>query len=228
MSYVVSHHSIHLHNMLKCSFSGLPNDSILAGSIDRISFEFPPSPILTQMNDLNGVEFCNEQELPARCKQGELCHCVHRIKVPLNSVVELVIVDEVSNVGLINHPFHLHGHRLFVTGLGQRLDLDRMTVPIAREMVSRSQFVTRAGEDRMFPIKDTISIPSKGFTIFRFKADNPGFWLLHCHFEWHLAIGMGLVLQVGEPHQMVPPPFNFPRCGNYQPDIRFLSRLQQG
>jgi FtsP/CotA-like multicopper oxidase with cupredoxin domain len=31
-------------------------------------------------------------------------------------------------------------------------------------------------------IKDTLSVPSNGYVIFRFKADNPGWWLLHCHF----------------------------------------------
>jgi hypothetical protein len=35
---------------------------------------------------------------------------------------------------------------------------------------------------RKHVMKDTISIPSKGFTIIRFKADNPGWWLLHCHY----------------------------------------------
>lgn len=86
-------------------------------------------------------------------------------------------------------------------------------------------------------LKDTVSIPSKGFAVFRFKADNPGWWLLHCHFgkflfgcfikhfnitlitEWHFAIGMGLVLQVGEPSEMVTAPKNFPTCNNYLPDI---------
>jgi hypothetical protein len=31
-------------------------------------------------------------------------------------------------------------------------------------------------------IKDTISLPSNGYAVIRFKASNPGFWLLHCHF----------------------------------------------
>lgn len=208
--------------------TGLPADAILAGSIDRISFEFPPSPLLTQPNQRNGVTFCNEGNLPAKCRNAEVCHCVHRLQVPLNAIVELIIVDEVSQVGLINHPFHLHGHRLYVTGMGQNLDLERMTVPIAKSMV-RAADLSRNGnadEDRKYPIKDTISIPSKGWTRFRFKADNPGYWLLHCHFEWHLAIGMGLVLQVGQPNEMVRPPPNFPTCGNFENDVRFLLRRQ--
>lgn len=191
----------------------------MVGAVNRISMMFPSSPLATQLDQLSQVEFCKENSLPARCRRGEVCHCVHRIQVPLNAIVELIIVDEVSRVGLVNHPFHLHGHRLYVTGIGQNLDVEQMTVRLAEEMVNRAEITTRFGDDQRFPIKDTISIPSKGFTRFRFKADNPGFWLLHCHFEWHLAIGMGLVLQVGERHEMVPPPPNFPRCGNYMPDV---------
>lgn len=28
------------------------------------------------------------------------------------------------------------------------------------------------------------------FTVFRFKATNPGVWLLHCHMEWHVEAGL--------------------------------------
>lgn len=201
--------------------SGIANDVVLAGAINKISLEFPSSPLLTQLDQLSDVEFCSESEFPLKCQSSEVCRCVHRIKVPLGAIVELVIVDEVSRVGLINHPFHLHGHRLFVTGIGQDMAVDQMTVPLAMNMVLRSD-QSRKGRliKRNYPIKDTISIPSKGFTRFRFKADNPGFWLLHCHFEWHLAIGMGLVMQVGEPHEMRQPPSNFPKCGNFLPNIQ--------
>jgi hypothetical protein len=34
-----------------------------------------------------------------------------------------------------------------------------------------------------------------------------------------MAVGMGLVLQVGEPHEMVKPPDNFPKCNNFMPDV---------
>ena len=48
---------------------------------------------------------------------------------------------------------------------------------------------------------------------------------MHCHFEWHMAVGMSLVLQVGETTDMKNPPANFPKCNNYKPDVdrAFLS-----
>ena len=30
----------------------------------------------------------------------------------------------------------------------------------------------------------------------RIKADLPGLWLLHCHIDWHIAKGLGVVLEV--------------------------------
>lgn len=33
------------------------------------------------------------------------------------------------------------------------------------------------------PLKDTVTIPAGGYTVIRFYAENPGFWLLHCHLE---------------------------------------------
>lgn len=71
----------------------------------------------------------------------------------------------------------------------------------------------------MPPKKDTVSVPSKGYTRVRFRADNPGFWLMHCHFEWHTAVGMVLVLQVGDPDSFVKPPTGFPTCNKYTPDV---------
>jgi FtsP/CotA-like multicopper oxidase with cupredoxin domain len=36
------------------------------------------------------------------------------------------------------------------------------------------------------PLKDTIQIPNAGYVRVKFKADNPGFWIGHCHFDFHL------------------------------------------
>lgn len=77
-------------------------------------------------------------------------------------------------------------------GMGQHPDKIPMTVELAKQMMmARVQRLPRirSKSKTFYPIKDTISIPSKGYTIFRFKADNPGFWLLHCHFgKKHLLL----------------------------------------
>ena len=45
---------------------------------------------------------------------------------------------------------------------------------------------------------DSFTVPGKSFIVFRVKAVNPGFWLMHCHMEYHLKAGMGLVVQVSK------------------------------
>lgn len=42
---------------------------------------------------------------------------------------------------------------------------------------------------------------------------------MHCHYEWHLSIGMGLIVQVGRTTQMRNAPYNFPKCNNYVPRV---------
>ncbi|KAG6108539.1 hypothetical protein E4U31_007672 [Claviceps sp. LM219 group G6] len=45
--------------------------------------------------------------------------------------------------------------------------------------------------------KDTVHVPAMGYVVLRFPLDNEGLWLLHCHVLWHQAVGMGMVIQVG-------------------------------
>ena len=46
------------------------------------------------------------------------------------------------------------------------------------------------------PLKDTIAVPDAGFTVVRFLADNPGYWLIHTMLTWFQHMGTGVILQV--------------------------------
>lgn len=49
-------------------------------------------------------------------------------------------------------------------------------------------------------LRDTVNIPSRSYAVLRFRADNPGVWLFHCHILWHLATGMAMLVDVqGDP-----------------------------
>jgi len=43
-----------------------------------------------------------------------------------------------------------------------------------------------------------------------------GYWLFHCHIEFHAEIGMALIFKVGENEEMPPVPRNFPKCGDWK------------
>lgn len=89
-------------------------------------------------------------------------------------------------------------------------------------MCTQIQELDRAGQIprrlRGAPTKDTITVPDGGYTIVSFVADNPGYWLFHCHIEFHSEVGMAIVFKIGEHEQMRPVPPDFPQCSSYRGD----------
>ncbi|KAK4875378.1 hypothetical protein RN001_011800 [Aquatica leii] len=192
----------------------VPDDLYLAGLVDGIAHAPPPVPLLSQYKDVNPKQFCNGDTQLESC--GLYCHCTHKIDIPLNAVVEVCLVDEVQ-VNFMYHPFHLHGHTFYVTKIGH--------LPNASESISLEKVIALDKENKLKrnakrPTgKDTIAIPNNGYVCLRFIADNPGFWLFHCHFLHHLVVGMAVVFQVGNLTDLPPVPTGFPTCGNFLPDI---------
>ncbi|XP_058451551.1 uncharacterized protein LOC131430517 [Malaya genurostris] len=198
-------------------FMNIRDDVILQGGINNISFTYPPFSLLTQPDLISEDMFCDKDILPARCQGQTHCICTHRLKIQLGSLVELYILDQTTEINPLNHPFHLHGYQMYVMEMGQNRQRP-ITVERAQS-IARQRDLRRTRISTFPPLKDTVSVPSKGYTVVRFRADNPGFWLMHCHFEWHTAVGMVLVLQVGEHQDFVRPPNGFPTCNKYQPDV---------
>ncbi|KAJ2848255.1 ferroxidase fet3 [Coemansia brasiliensis] len=84
--------------------------------------------------------------------------------------IEVAIFNMDNN----SHPFHLHGHSFFV---------------YRRGAVNNDPAQLR--NSGPYPVRrDTITIPPHEFALLRFKADNPGVWLLHCHMAFHAEQGM--------------------------------------
>lgn len=184
--------------------------------IDEVSYISPPSPLLSQYDDIPPHYFCNGDNRPVDC--GENCECVHKIDIPLNAIVEIVLVDEVQQIN-ISHPFHLHGMPFYVVGMGRSLDEEtqRMSLKLAIDLDRRGMLLRKFLKPSL---RDTVPVPNNGYTIIRFRADNPGFWLFHCHFQYHIVIGMNLVFQIGTKKDWPPVPAGFPKCGNYMPPIK--------
>lgn len=66
------------------------------GAINNISTMFPPFSPLTQPEEVKENLFCDEENVPKMCANVKICHCIHRLKVRKNSIVELIVVDESS------------------------------------------------------------------------------------------------------------------------------------
>ncbi|KAE8729442.1 Laccase-4 [Hibiscus syriacus] len=64
--------------------------------------------------------------------------------------------------------------------------------------------------------RNTIGVPSGGWTAIRFRADNPGVWFMHCHLEVHTTWGLKMAFVVdngkGPNESLLPPPSDLPKC----------------
>ncbi|CAI9116404.1 OLC1v1017542C1 [Oldenlandia corymbosa var. corymbosa] len=118
-----------------------------------------------------------------------------------NSNVEIVF-QGTNLVTEFDHPMHLHGHSFYVVGSGFG-NFDPVNDPLSYNLVDP-------------PFVNTISVPKSGWTTIRFKANNPGVWLMHCHLERHISWGMEMAFLIrngkrpGE--QLLPPPPYMPPC----------------
>lgn len=99
------------------------------------------------------------------------------MKVKLNSIVELVLID-LSDP--FTHPFHLHGHKFYVMETGV-LDKNSTVDNILKNGIRKPKKINSNP-----PLKDTVIVPNAGYARVKFKANNPGFWIGHCHFDFHL------------------------------------------
>ncbi|KAL5012095.1 hypothetical protein ScPMuIL_010646 [Solemya velum] len=178
--------------------------------MNYISNMLPPAPLLTQHASVPTEMFCDESTVKWNCSE-KFCECVHLLAVPLGSVVEMVLVDEGKPFDA-NHPIHLHGYKFMVVGMDR---LNKSTTKTRVKYLDETVGLPRKLNQTI--AKDTVTVPDGGYTIIRFLADNPGFWFLHCHNQFHADIGMGLFVQVGEISQMPKTPRGFPRCGSWQP-----------
>jgi iron transport multicopper oxidase len=92
------------------------------------------------------------------------------VVIPYGAVVELNINNHDDRA----HPFHLHGHNFQVI---QRSDGGPMFPGL---------YTTPS-----VPMKrDVIVVYAEGTATIRFRADNPGVYLFHCHTEWHVESGL--------------------------------------
>ncbi|CAG8468157.1 7223_t:CDS:2, partial [Racocetra persica] len=90
-----------------------------------------------------------------------------------NAGIELVFINNIRDI----HPFHLHGHSFYVVGRGNGTTPNPSTYNLVNP-----------------PYRDTVTIPPTGWLAIRFVADNPGVWVVHCHIEWHVEMGMVVTL----------------------------------
>ena len=214
---------------------GFGGDTTVSGSsINGRHFLFPPNPPTTQHSNLpddfkNGKKLCTYPQDKDEAK-GRRCLHVYNIddKIVQNKgTVEIVfmnLLDLSEGIGSGQaHPVHLHGHHFQIIHIGYgNCNVDESTchhpdITCAESHcdtnVRWSDNRTNFGSGIQEPSeKDTVIVPVGGYVVIRFRADNPGWWFLHCHIEPHQLEGMSMVVREGTPPA---PPDSFPKCGNF-------------
>ena len=208
---------------------GFGGDTTVAGSsINGRHFLFPPSPLTTQYSDLSDYftnqkicEYSQEIETP-----GRRCLHVYTINSEIVEMVFMNLLDRKQAVGSGQaHPIHLHGHHFQVIHIGYGncngtiSTCQHPDITCENERNNCDTNVTWSdgrlnyGRGNLTPPeKDTVIVPVGGYVVIRFRADNPGWWFLHCHIEPHQLEGMTMVVREGSPPSA---PELFPKCGSF-------------
>jgi len=144
----------------------------------------------------NYTQFAFPQVPPMLFGRDVLHENTVTLRVEHEEYVELIL----QQVDRAAHPFHLHGHKFEVLSVGYpEFDVDCSIMWCQEPWYRPELHSNQLANPRVAILKDTVFIPAGGWAVIRFRADNPGWWLIHCHMHIHLHDGMALVVdEAGE------------------------------
>ncbi|OWM64643.1 laccase-17-like [Punica granatum] len=188
-----------------------PNNTKLAASVNNVSFVMPNKALLQAhfFNKSKGVYTTDFPSNPpikfnytGTPPQNIMVTSGTKVVVlPFNTSVELVMQDT-SIIGAESHPLHLHGFNFFIMAQGIG-NFDPKKDSAKFNVVDPAE-------------RNTIGVPSGGWVVIRFLADNPGVWFMHCHLEVHTSWGLKMAWVVmdgkGRKQRLPPPPSDLPKC----------------
>jgi iron transport multicopper oxidase len=113
-----------------------------------------------------------------------------------NNHVELVLANNSPE----DHPFHTHVHSPYVVGHGHTSIETLFAANASQELNLRLNGSM---------LRDVFTIPAcsideagdcldVGYVVLRYEADNPGVWMVHCHIEDHLQLGLAFLMVENE------------------------------
>ena len=251
--YPPNKNCIDCNHFLNFAFQGKKNDS----SVNSNSMQLPQTAYATNCfqyereKEDNTTNTCNKCEVNVDSSTGG-CRCIHVVPIANNETYNLS--SEPQSIAMVlsgfgakfAHPIHLHGHSFHVvyvgygkynstgqlTGHTDDIDCGKPCVNpmwkqgIPQEVRNRtSNGIILSSVIR----KDTVIIPSYGYVVIAFQANNPGYWIMHCHIEEHLLDGMAIIVQEYSSAQQwaSPPGMNLHGSFNWNID-NYRGNLSQG
>lgn len=116
------------------------------------------------------------------------------VRFGFNETYDIVI----NSLDHMRHPWHMHGHHFQIISLGNKGDGPFHKDVQEGKAWSRYQndlrHLARTGKAPM--VRDSINIAGNSYAVLRINTEMPGKWLLHCHVEWHMMKGLGIVFEV--------------------------------
>ncbi|KAF5200188.1 Laccase-5, partial [Thalictrum thalictroides] len=189
-----------------------PNGTRFTSSMNNVSFVFPSTFSLLQAHH-QGIPGVFTTDFPAVPPvkfdfTGNVSRALwspvrgtRLYKLKYGSTVQIVLQDTTIVTGE-NHPIHIHGYDFYILaeGFGNFNP---------QSDTSKFNLVDP-------PMRNTVGVPSSGWAVIRFVADNPGVWLMHCHLDVHITWGLAMAFLVengvGKLQTLEPPPADLPVC----------------
>ncbi|WMV30705.1 hypothetical protein MTR67_024090 [Solanum verrucosum] len=194
---------------------GGPNGQRFGASMNNASFQLPTKMSMLEafFNNVKGIyttDFPNQPPLifdytnPNNSFNPSIIMTTKSTKVKklkYNATVEIVM-QNTALIGVENHPIHLHGFNFHVLAQG---------FGNYNPTIDKNKFNLFNPQER-----NTIAVPVGGWAVVRFRANNPGVWLMHCHLDVHLPWGLATAFVVENGRtpstKLPPPPQDLPKC----------------
>jgi iron transport multicopper oxidase len=112
----------------------------------------------------------------------------HPLILEHNDVVQVVLNNNDGG----SHPFHIHGHAFQMIARAPSYGATFYDYlngdPVPYDPQNHTDFPEYPAR------RDVFVLPPQGYFVIRFVADNPGVWFFHCHIDWHMSQGLGLLV----------------------------------
>lgn len=205
-------------------------------SINNIKFQYPEVPLYHDPS-LWGMKVCPDtNDVPVSGLK-----CTQVMTAEVGDLVELRLIgaesptNEARRLMWTYHTVHIHGNDYYLTNMGFPETFANGSIAginknleCLNEACTKHKWNEAALEKEEiqghFISKNTLLLPAQGYSIVRFRAENPGYWPLHCHNMMHNLEGMGMLFYIKDsvnnrPFSMIPE--GLPQCANQTPSKRY-------
>ena len=210
----------------------------------------------SQRKEIKGKEFCTRLNDSSICNSNAEaatlpeCTCTHVKEINTDSSIQMVFSavgpdpKDLTNF-LFAHPVHLHGHYFHVVDIefgnynaNGKLTEGNRNISCGDDQTELCNVPSWANEEADYsynksgkinpnsPLKDTVLIPAGGYAVVYLKANNPGYWFLHCHIEVHQLEGMGVVISQAVDKATRPPGDLIRECGNFSLSVKNFKKAR--